>query len=152
MSIEQLVKVESAGVINAPVEKLWGLVSDFNSVAQWHPEVTESRLESGSGREAGSVRTVRLRNGMSIRERLVAISAEEHSYKYSVVESPLPMREHESMVRLVPISDSQTKVTWTAQFQVIDGDANGFAEAVKSGVLDAGIDGLRRASLGADRA
>jgi len=78
---------------------------------------------------------VRLRNGMSIRERLVAISPEGHFYKYSVIESPLPIREHESVVQFTPVGKSQTKVTWTAQFEVIEGDPKGFADGVKAGVL-----------------
>jgi Polyketide cyclase / dehydrase and lipid transport len=81
------IEVESSGVIDAPLENLWQLLSDFNIVAQWHSDVTESHLESGSGREAGSVRSVRLRNGISIRECLLAISPQDHSYRYSVIES-----------------------------------------------------------------
>jgi NADPH:quinone reductase len=84
------IEVESSGVIDAPLENLWQLLSDFNIVAQWHSDVTESHLESGSGREAGSVRSVRLRNGISIRECLLANSPQDHSYRYSVIESPLP--------------------------------------------------------------
>jgi hypothetical protein len=148
MPPDQTIEVESSGVIDAPLEKLWNLVSDFNNVAQWHPDVAESRLESGSGREAGAVRTVRLRNGMSIREQLVAISVEDHSYKYRVIESPLPMRDHESIVRFTSINASQTRVTWTARFRVLEGDAKAFGDAVKAGVLDVGIDGLRQAALG----
>jgi Polyketide cyclase / dehydrase and lipid transport len=71
-----MVKVDSSGVIDAPIEKLWDLVSDFNNVGRWHPDVTESRLESGSGKDAGSVRAIRLRNGMSIRERLARALAQ----------------------------------------------------------------------------
>jgi len=144
----QPVEVESSGVIDASLESVWNLVSDFNSVARWHPDVTESRLESGKAREAGAVRLVHLRNGMAIRERLVAISPEDHFYKYAVIESPLPLREHESTVRFIPINESRTQVTWTARFEVIAGDAKAFGEAVKTGVLDLGIDGLRKAALG----
>jgi len=150
MSPDQAIEVESSAVIDAPLEKLWNLVSDFNNVSQWHPDVTESCLESGSGREAGAVRTVHLRNGMSIREQLVAISPEDHFYKYAVIESPLPMRDHESIVRFTPINMSQTRVIWTACFLVLQGDAKAFGDAVKAGVLDAGIDGLRQAALGPD--
>lgn len=149
MSLGQLVEVESSGVIDVPLEKVWNLVSDFNNVGLWHPDVTESRLESGSGREAGAERTVRLRNGMVIRERLLAISAEGHFYKYSVIESPLPIRDHESTVRFVPIDKSRTQVTWTAKFQVMEGDGKALGEAVRAGVLQTGIDGLRQAAMGA---
>src|ERR1700730_2960064 len=135
--------VESLGVIDEPIENLWRLVSDFNNVAQWHPDVTESRLESGSGKEAGAVRSVRLRNGITIRERLLAISTQDHFYTYSVIESPLPIRDHESTVRFTSLNDSQTRVNWTASFVVIEGDAKAFADGVKAGVLDLGIEGIR---------
>ena len=78
---ESLVEIESSGAIDAPIERVWSLVSDFNNVARWHPDVTESHLESGSGGEAGAVRAVHLRNGMTIQERLLAISPAEHFYK-----------------------------------------------------------------------
>lgn len=151
MSLGQPIEVESSGLIDAPLEKVWNLVRDFNNVRRWHPDVIESRLESGLGREPGTERTVRLRNGMSIRERLIAISSSEHFYKYSVIESPLPIREHESTVRFTPISKSQTLVTWTARFQLMEGDAKAFGDAVKSGVLQAGIEGLKHASTVPDK-
>jgi hypothetical protein len=139
------IEVESSGVIDAPLDNLWQLLSDFNIVAQWRPDVTESHLESGSGREAGSVRSVRLRNGISIRECLLAISPQDHSYRYSVIESPLPIRDHESTVRLVSLSSMQTQMTWTAKFEVIEGDSKALADGVRTGVLDLGIEGLRQA-------
>src|SRR5260370_586124 len=108
MSPGRRVEVESSGIIDAPVERLWDLVSDFRNVAKWHPDVTGCRLESGSGREAGSVRTVSLRNGISIRERLLAISSQDRFYTYSVIESPLPIRDHESTVRFTSFDNSQT--------------------------------------------
>ena len=151
MSPGNRVEVESSGVIDAPTEEVWNLVSDFNNVSRWHPDVTESRLESGSGREPGAVRSVRLRNGMSIRERLVAISTEDHFYTYSVIGSPLPIGEHESVVRFIPLGKLQTKVIWTARFEVIEGDPKALADGVKAGVLDLGIDGLRQAVARADR-
>jgi NADPH:quinone reductase len=148
MSLGQHVKIQSSGVIDAPLEKVWNLLRDFNNVYRWHPDVTESRIESGSGREPGAVRAIRLRNGMSVRERLVIISPDGHFYKYSVIASPLPMRAHESIVRLTPRNASQTEVTWTAQFEVTEGDPKSLADGVRAGVLEAGIDGLRRAVAG----
>ena len=142
------VEVASSGLIDAPLDKLWKLLSDFNNIAQWHPDVTESHLESGSGREAGSVRSIRLRNGVSIRERLLAISPEDHFYRYSVIESPLPIKDHDSTVQVAALDISQSQITWTAKFQVIEGDAKALADAVRTGVLDLGIEGLRRAVAG----
>jgi hypothetical protein len=109
MSPDRRVEVESSGIIDAPLEKLWDLVSDFSNVAHWHPDVTECRLESGSARQAGAVRSGRLRNGISIRERLLAISPQDRFCTYSVIESPLPIRDHESTVRFKPSTAHKPK-------------------------------------------
>src|SRR5262249_45277673 len=145
------VEVEASGIIDAPLERVWNLVSNFNNVGRWHPDVTSSVLDVGSGKETGSERTVRLRNGMTIRERLIAIASHDHFYTYSVIESPLPMRNHESKIRLVSVSNFQTRVIWTARFEVLERDAKTFGESVKNGVLETGIEGLRQAALGVDR-
>src|SRR5580700_558448 len=45
MSPGRRVEVESSGIIDAPLERLWDLVSDFSNLAHWHPDVAECRLE-----------------------------------------------------------------------------------------------------------
>ena len=145
-SVGQHLRVESSGQIDAPVDVLWSFVSNFNNIAHWHPDVIASRLESGTGTDAGSVRNLRLRNGMCIRERLLAISPENHYYKYSVIESPLPMRDHESLVRFTRLNGSRTRVTWIAEFSATGGDAEALANGVKTGVMDLGIEGLTAAA------
>lgn len=107
----------------------------------------ECYLESGSGQQAGAVRKIRLRNGISIRERLLAISPEGHFYTYAVIESPLPIREHESTLRFTSLNNSQTEVKWTAKFIVVEGEPKALANGVKAGVLDLGIEGLRRKAI-----
>ena len=80
------VEVESSGVIDAPLDNLWQLLSDFNNVAQWHPDVTESHLESGSGREVGSVRSVRLQRDFPwLRSR-------SRGFQICCVVFPVPLR------------------------------------------------------------
>ena len=110
------VEVASSSVIEAPIAALWGLVKDFNNISHWHPDVTESRLESGTGLVPGAIRQIRLRNGMSIREQLMEISDREHFYTYSVIEAPLPIRDHQSTVRFTEAGDSRTQVVWSAKF------------------------------------
>ena len=146
MSSSKRVEIESSGVIDAPVEALWDLVSDFSNVVRWHPDVTECRIVSGSSTEAGAVRRLRLRNGVSIRGRLIAISPQDRFYTYSVIESPLPIRDHRSTVRFTSLNPSQTQAHWSAQFEVLEGDPKTLADGVKAGVLDLGIAGLRRAA------
>jgi carbon monoxide dehydrogenase subunit G len=137
------VHVEHSEIIDAPVEDVWSLVSDFNNVASWHPDVTDSRIEAGSGKEAGTIRAIHLRDGTPLREELLAISRNDHSYTYSIIESPLPLRNHRSTVRLEPLAHSRTRVTWTAEFDAVDVDPDTLASGVESAVMTAGISGLR---------
>jgi hypothetical protein len=143
--ISRRIELESVQVIDAPIKDLWSLVSDFDNVSQWHPDVIDSRIESGSSQQPGAVRSITLRNGMQIKERLNAISAAEWFYNYSILESPLPIRDHESTVRFTPLGNSKTEVRWIARFAVVGTDPSPLADGIKKGVLDLGIEGLRQA-------
>ncbi len=61
-----LVTVESSLIIDAPVARVWAEVANFNNVAAWHPDVTESQLEAeATGHSPGEIRSIKLRNGQS---------------------------------------------------------------------------------------
>jgi carbon monoxide dehydrogenase subunit G len=143
-----LVEIQSSGVVDRPIAQLWALVADFSNLSRWHPDVVESQIESGSGTSEGAVRALVLRNGMRLRERLVAISDAEHFYTYSVIESPMPVRDHQSTVRFESRGLNATEVTWSARFNVVGADPAAIAEGVKAGVIDLGIQGLRQALAG----
>jgi Polyketide cyclase / dehydrase and lipid transport len=135
--------VAHSELIDAPIDELWQLLSDFNNVAMWHPDVVLSRIESGIGTQAGAVRAIRLRDGTPVRERLLAISGADHSYTYSVIEAPLPLRNHRSTVKLESLGNAKTRVTWTADFDALGVEPGELAAIVKSSVMVPGITGLR---------
>src|SRR5262249_5731090 len=66
-----LKKVILPTVIDAPIERVWAVLRDFNSHDQWHDIVASSRIE---GRErsdqVGCVRSFTLKDGHRIREQL----------------------------------------------------------------------------------
>jgi len=140
-------QVSSSTVIEAPLDAVWGLLKNFNNVSRWHPDVLESQIENGgTGRTAGDVRAIKLRDGTPLREKLLAISDESRSYSYSVIESPIPIRDHKSIVSLSAMPDNRTAITWTAEFVADDGaDAAAIAAGVKVGVIELGFDGLKAA-------
>jgi NADPH:quinone reductase len=137
--------VSSSTVIEAPVEAVWALLKNFGNVSRWHPDVPESRIENGgTGQKPGDIRSIKLRNGTPIREKLLAISDELKSYTYSVIEAPLPIRNHSSTVSLSATPNNRTAITWTAEFIVDDGvDAAVIATGVKAGVIELGFEGLK---------
>jgi quinol monooxygenase YgiN len=142
-----LTRVASSAVIEATVDAVWTLLSDFNNVFRWHPDVRKSRIEDGgTGFRPGDVRSITLRDGTAIRERLLAISDESKSYTYSVIESPMPIRDHSSTVTLSATPEHRTTIVWTAEF-VVDpaADAAAMAAGVKAGVIELGFAGLKAA-------
>ena len=40
-----MVKVERSTVTDAPVDRVWSVLRDFNGHDRWHPAVKESRIE-----------------------------------------------------------------------------------------------------------
>jgi hypothetical protein len=140
-----MTRVSSSTVIEAPVDAVWALLENFANVSRWHPDVLESRIENGgTGKRPGDVRSIKLRDGTPVREKLLAISDESRNYTYSVIEAPLPIRNHSSTVSLSATPDNRTAITWVAEFIVDDGiDATAIAAGVKAGVIELGFEGLK---------
>jgi uncharacterized protein YndB with AHSA1/START domain len=137
------VSVSASRTIDAPVERLWAEVANFNNVAKWHPDVTESHLEAdATGTVAGDVRAIRLRDGTAVRERLLAIDPDRHEYVYSVLDGQLPLKAHRSSVAMLRLDAGRTEVTWEASFEPAGAPADTLAAGVKSGVLELGLQGL----------
>ena len=69
-------------VIDAPIERVWAVLRDFNSHDQWHDVVEESRIEGDErSDQVGCVRSFTLKDGNRIREQLLTLSdtrAQEH--------------------------------------------------------------------------
>ena len=69
-----MIKVEKSTVIDAPIERVWTVLRDFNGHDRWHPAVKESRIEECRPADAiGAVRRFRLSDGSTLRERLLAL-------------------------------------------------------------------------------
>ena len=68
-----LQRIMRSTVIDAPIERVWAVLRDFNSHAQWHPAIADSRIEDGRRPdEVGCVRAFRLKDGGALREKLLA--------------------------------------------------------------------------------
>ena len=132
-------------VIPAPVDQVWGFLRDFARVDRWHPDVTNVSVEgTDPGPRIGQERTITLRDGSVMRERLLALDDVRRSYTYSLVESPLPVSAHSSTVTLLPVTtDDATFVSWSADFVVEGGEQPGLVDGVREQVMIAGFDGMR---------
>ena len=133
-------------VINAPIERVWRCVSDFNGLPAWMPGMKESKIEPGKAdKEVGAVRSLTMTGSKDkLRERLEAFSPEDFLITYSVLEGPLPVKNIKTSMRLRPITDAYGTFTeWYSEFETEKGkEAEGIA--LMNRVFNAGFRGLKR--------
>ena len=107
-------------VINAPVERVWRTVSDFNGLPAWMPGMKDSTVEDSKSPTAiGAVRRLSMAGTKDLlRERLEVLDPENLRITYSVIEGPLPVKKIMTSLHLRPITDAYgTLGEWSTQFE-----------------------------------
>jgi len=106
-------------MISAPLQHVWEYTRDFNGLPKWFPGVVDSHIEPGVAvNQPGCIRNFGLEGGPRIREKLLAISEQDHSWNYTMVESPLPITNYVATVRLSAGNGTATLAEITSQFDV----------------------------------
>jgi len=103
--------------INAPVDKVWDAIKDFDSLPKWHPGFSDDKLTKGDNNKPGAVRKLTVKDGPSFTEELLAFDEGTHSYRYRIIESPLPLRDYVSRISVKPGAKGGSRVTWTGTFK-----------------------------------
>ena len=139
------INVIQSAVIDAPIDRVWAVLRDFNSHDRWHPAVARSRMENDvAGDVVGGVRRFSLSDGAELREQLLSHSDREHTYTYCILDSPLPLFDYMATVRLKPVTDgNQTFWDWRSQFRAPNDRAAELKNLVGRQVYEAGFGGLR---------
>jgi len=140
-----VIRVTRSAVIDAPIDRVWELLRDFNSHSAWHPAVGESRIENGEpADQVGCVRNFFLKDGNHIREQLLALSDRDHLSTYCILDATLPMKHYVATVQLKHVTDGdRTFWHWQSTFEVPRGREQEFQELVGKGVYEGGFEGLR---------
>ncbi len=141
-----LQKVVRSTVIDAPIEKVWAVLRDFNSHDQWHTVVDTSEIEDGKTSDrVGCVRNFTLQDGNHIREMLLSLSDKDHVSTYTIVEATVPLQRYVATVTLKPVTDGQrTFWHWASTFSTPAGMEAQLREMVAHGVYEAGFANLKR--------
>jgi len=137
--------VAISSIIDAPVEKVWARIRDFNGLPSWHPRMTESHIEDGkAATEIGCVRNFKVVTGATIRERLLELSDEDFVVSYSIIETPQPISNHSATLRLRRVTDGdRTFAEWTATFDAPADQAEAVAKGMGANVFQGGFDALK---------
>ena len=139
-----MIRVRRSAVIDAPIDRVWGVLRDFNSHSAWHPAVGPSAIERGEpSDQVGCVRDFTLKDGNQIREQLLALSDRDHISTYCILDATLPMRNYVATVQLKRVTDGdRTFWHWESTFDVPRGREREFEELVGGQVYEAGFTGL----------
>jgi hypothetical protein len=133
-----MTKIFVSAVIDAPIERVWAKVRDFNNLPEWHPKFSRSHIEDGLPSDrVGCIRNFDIAGGGgTIRERLLTLSDIDHSFTYCILTSPLPVTGYVASLKLhrVTVGD-RTVGVWTAEFAVTDGKEADVVDAVANGTF-----------------
>lgn len=138
-------KILVSTVINAPMERVWRTVGDFNGLPAWMPGMKASAIEDGKdASRPGAIRSLSMATGDKLRERLEEYAPDEMQIVYSVLEGPLPVKNIRTGMRLRPITDTHgTLGEWFSEFETEPGREDE-GVAFMRGVFNSGFRALKR--------
>lgn len=107
-------KVVEKITINAPADKVWAQIKDFDALAKWHPAVAKSPADKGN--TEGSVRKLELKGGGALEETLERYNDAGKSYSYRAKDGgALPVTNYTSTIS-VSGEGNQSTVEWRGAF------------------------------------
>lgn len=118
---------------------LWDKLGGWCAIKEWHPAVAACD-ESKEGDD--TFRTLTLKDGGKIKERLVDTGST--SYRYEIIESPLPVKNYEAQFSVTPDDDDldEINVGWSATYDPADGTEDKDARKVIDGIFKDGIESI----------
>jgi hypothetical protein len=108
-------KVVETVEINAPADKVWAVVGNFQDMS-WHPAFVKT--EGTGGNDVGATRTLTLENGGQIFEKLTKYNAEGKTLSYEITEvdvKVVPVTNYSAHITVTPDGD-KSKVEWRSAF------------------------------------
>ncbi len=137
--------------INADAAKVWDIIKNFDGINTWHPAVAKDEIVSGKNNEIGAVRLLTLKDGGTIKEKLLAYSSGGRMIKYSILEGVLPVSGYTSTLTVKPAGTGKAEVTWHGNFKRKNTGAKPAADQndkaatdTISAVYTAGLDNLKK--------
>ena len=112
-----VLKVSKEITIDAPADQVWQKIRNFDGLATWHPALASDQIVAGKNNEVGAERLLTLKDGGTIKEKLLAFDDKGHSYKYSILEGVLPVSDYTSTISVKSAGKDKSTVTWSGNFK-----------------------------------
>jgi hypothetical protein len=98
----------------ASVDKAWTLIGDFCGIKTWHPAIASCEL---SEKDGAKIRTLTTKDGAKFVEKLVKWDDKGTSYTYQILESPLPIENYVSTLKVEEDDEpGKVAITWSSTF------------------------------------
>lgn len=148
-------KVEKSITIKADPAKVWALVKDFGNMQKWHPAIASDKLEQkkDDNGDMATYRTLTLKSGGVINEKLRSSDDKDMKLKYEIVSSPLPFTDYNSFMTVSKgDAPGETTVTWVGRFYrlyklnppIPEGQDDKTAIDAVTGIYDSGLANLKK--------
>jgi hypothetical protein len=116
-------------------DAMWAKIGDFCGIGTWHPAIEKCALSAD-----GKTRTLSLKGGGTIVEKLVKMDAAHHSYTYAIVSSPLPVAHYRSTIS-VAAKGAGSVVSWKGKYEA-KGASDADAKKTIDGIYASGLKAL----------
>lgn len=145
-------KVDKSITIKADPAKVWALVKDFGNLQKWHPSIASTKLEK---KGADTFRTLTLKSGGTVVEKLRSIDEEDMKIKYEIVTSGLPLTDFNSFIVVTKgANPGEANVQWLGRFYrlyklnppIPAGQDDETALKAINEIFDTGLAGLQKAA------
>ena len=103
--------------INVSADNVWKTISEFKEVERFAPWVASSSVE-GTGE--GAKRTIIMKDGVQLLERLERLDEQKRILRFSIIDSssPLPFKNYIGTLQVQALSENQCEVQWLSNFEV----------------------------------
>ena len=124
--------------VSVSPDQAWAAVGEFCGIGDWHPAIEKCELSS-QGKD--KIRTLSLKGGGTIVEKLVKWEPKKHSYTYAIVSSPLPVSDYISTIS-VKAEGQGSRLVWKGKFTPV-GDEKKAKDTV-AGIYTDGLAGIAK--------
>jgi mxaD protein len=137
--------------IQASAGKVWDAAKNFDQLNTWLPPVAKDEIVEGQNNTVGAVRLLTLKDGGTVKEKLLVYTPRARTFRYQIVESVLPVSHYTSVFTVKSAGHGKSTVTWSGRFKrKNEGASPGDNENDKAatdaitGVYQAGLSTLKK--------
>ncbi|RAW01532.1 SRPBCC family protein [Pseudochryseolinea flava] len=127
--------------INAPSDKVWGVIAKANGLEKWFSAIEKCELDGPAG--PGAKRVCTTFQGNVLEETILAVDNDAMVFQYSIDrQDMLPTKDVLGTIHVTRLSDSETNVTWLANYNLLDQSMEQVVSSALDQLYQGGIKGI----------